>query len=672
MGIKKIFSIKFLGIFIILIICNFALYIMSCNNENDYDSYQTREEYINLINEKIENINNHLGTSLVESKSEDYYKLLKTRYDLLKIKEVKIQQTKTKSFSEFSNFTLNDKISIIIIVMFVLFIGRPEEDFLDLISTTKKSKRQYNINNIFAIFLLVIVSVIMNFGLLIMYSFLKNKDIRTLMYAVQNAYSWCLSGSITSIRNELVLICLGEILKLFVIGLLMYLLINILKSRSLKLLIISMALVIEFIFFNFVNTNKISTILKTVNIFKPVSDLYKDYGLIGIGKYWIEIYEFYNYSLIFLMIALLLISINFHYEYKKLVLSNVKNKLNCTYNCILLELKKILIMQNNLSFILMIIVIVLSINLTSGGYISEEDIEIKQYYKAVNGDYEEKTDDFINECDKTIALYEKIKDEIGGSGDYISDLSRYKKLKERVERIQERLKNLSDEGMINLKVLDEIKFNNIFNTNGNTYTTILMILNLIAIAFISVGSNTFEKRNETKYLIRTTRKGKSQFLIKTYIIKLAIIILLTIGINLIWYETITKTYALKDYELSASIRSLTLFESFGFDISVRNMFISMVILRLLIGILLSILLISLSYICSDLWSYGIGALIILVSFLKPVQTTVLRYVSIVDYYIGTKLFTGKYVKLSILILFVVLFMLDIILIRKAIKKWTID
>ncbi|SEG09008.1 hypothetical protein, partial [Lachnospira multipara] len=144
------------------------------------------------------------------------------------------------------------------------------------------------------------------------------------------------------------------------------------------------------------------------------------------------------------------------------------------------------------------------------------------------------------------------------------------------------------------------------------------------------------------------------------------------GINLIWYETITKTYALKDYELSASIRSLTLFESFGFDISVRNMFISMVILRLLIGILLSIILISLSYICSDLWSYGIGTLIILVSFLKPVQTTVLRYVSIVDYYIGTKLFTGKYVKLSILILFVTLFMLDIILIRKAIKKWTID
>ena len=288
MGLKKIFNIRFLGIFIILIICNFALYIMSCNNENDYDSYQTSEEYKDLINEKIENINNHLGTSLVEDNSEDYYKLLKTRYDLLKMKKVKIQQTQTISFSEFSDFSLNDKISIIITIVFVLFLGRPEDDFLDLISTTKKSKRKYNINNIFAIFIVVIMSVLLNFGLLIVYSFLKNNDIKILTYAVQNVYSWRLSGITTSIRNALIYICLDEILKLFVIGLLMYLLINILKSRSLKLLIISIVLLIEYIFFNIVSTSKIITILKTINIFKPVSDLYKNYGIIGIGKYWIE------------------------------------------------------------------------------------------------------------------------------------------------------------------------------------------------------------------------------------------------------------------------------------------------------------------------------------------------------------------------------------------------
>ena len=329
-------------------------------------------------------------------------------------------------------------------------------------------------------------------------------------------------------------------------------------------------------------------------------------------------------------------------------------------------------MQNNLSFILVTIVVVLSINLTSGGYISEDDIEIKQYYNYVNGDYEEKTDDFINNCESTIIFYEEVEEGFAESGTYSSEISRLKRLKERVKEIQERLENLTDEGMINLKVLDEIKFNNLFNINGNTYTTILMILNLIAIIFISIGSNTFEEKNETKYLIRTTKKGKGQFLTKTYIIKLGINLILSLGINLIWYETIIKIYALKSYELSASIRSLTIFENFGYDISVRDMFIALIILRIIIGIMLSIILISISYIESDLCAYIIGAAIILVSFLKPIQTTILQYISGVDYYIGIKFFTGEYVKSSLIILFAVMIILDIILIRKAIKRWIID
>jgi hypothetical protein len=280
LGFKRLLNIKFIGVFIIACIINVSLYIVFCNSEISYEELKNSEEYNEYIAEKIDNIDTHIKTSLVEQESESYYRLLKTKYDLSNLRKVEIKKIETKSFNEFSTFNIDDMISIFIVVFFVFFLGRPEDDFLDLIDTTKHSKKRYNIYNILSILLLVIITVTVNFVLPIIVSNIKNGDFNTLNYAVQNSNIWKLSALLVNIKEAYLYILSTEILKLFCIGLLSYYFINIFKSRSFRMLMFAVFLLVESSIMAIKSSAKIITILKTINIFQSVKNLFSAYNLI--------------------------------------------------------------------------------------------------------------------------------------------------------------------------------------------------------------------------------------------------------------------------------------------------------------------------------------------------------------------------------------------------------
>lgn len=92
LGFKRLLNIKFVGVFIIACIINVSLYIVFCNNEISYEELKNSEEYNEYIAKKIDNIDNHIKTSLVEQESESYYRLLKTKYDLSNLRKVEIKK----------------------------------------------------------------------------------------------------------------------------------------------------------------------------------------------------------------------------------------------------------------------------------------------------------------------------------------------------------------------------------------------------------------------------------------------------------------------------------------------------------------------------------------------------------------------------------------------------
>jgi hypothetical protein len=656
LGFKRLLNIKFIGVFIIACIINVSLYIVFCNSEISYEELKNSEEYNEYIAEKIDNIDTHIKTSLVEQESESYYRLLKTKYDLSNLRKVEIKKIETKSFNEFSTFNIDDMISIFIVVFFVFFLGRPEDDFLDLIDTTKHSKKRYNIYNILSILLLVIITVTVNFVLPIIVSNIKNGDFNTLNYAVQNSNIWKLSALLVNIKEAYLYILSTEILKLFCIGLLSYYFINIFKSRSFRMLMFAVFLLVESSIMAIKSSAKIITILKTINIFQSVKNLFSTYNLIGIGKYWISFFEFYLFVVFLLTLVLMLMGITIKFN-NTFSFSRFIERVHLKNNYHLLELKKIIISQNVLSFLLMIIVVMVSLKLTTGYSITEQDIQIKQYYNAVNGDYEDKTLSYIDNIDGYIEMYRDISTRVGDSSIFSGKIYEYEKIKEEILAIRDRLVELSNKGIKNVQVLDEIKFNNLLNKNGRNYMISMVFIMLLVVVFVSTGTHSFEKKNEVTYLIRSTVKGKTFFLARIYAIKLVIIFITLVMINMFCYENIKYSYVLKPYELNASIQSITMFECFEHDITIKEMFFILILIRVCLGILVSTILISISFIYSDMSAYLVSIVICF---------------GIYRYFLGIDLFSLKIPIIELSVIMIALLAISVILVRRAIKKWTID
>lgn len=230
-------------------------------------------------------------------------------------------------------------ISIFIVVFFVFFLGRPGDDFLDLIGTTKHSKKKYNRYNILSILLLAITTVTVNFILPIIVSNIKNGDFNTLNYAVQNSNIWKLSALFVNIKEAYLYILSTEILKLFCIGLLSYYFINIFKSRSFRMLMFAVFLLLEYSIMAIKSSAKIITILKTINIFQSAKNLFSTYNLIGIGKYWISFFEFYLFVVFLLTLVLMLMGITIKFN-NTFSFSRSIERVHLKNNYHLLELKK--------------------------------------------------------------------------------------------------------------------------------------------------------------------------------------------------------------------------------------------------------------------------------------------------------------------------------------------
>lgn len=185
----------------------------------------------------------------------------------------------------------------------------------------------------------------------------------------------------------------------------------------------------------------------------------------------------------------------------------------------------------------------------------------------------------------------------------------------------------------------------------------MVFIMLLVVVFVSTGTHSFEKKNEVTYLIRSTVKGKTFFLARIYAIKLVIIFITLVMINMFCYENIKYSYVLKPYELNASIQSITMFECFEHDITIKEMFFILILIRVCLGILVSTILISISFIYSDMSAYLVSIVICF---------------GIYRYFLGIDLFSLKIPIIELSVIMIALLAISVILVRRAIKKWTID
>jgi hypothetical protein len=114
---------------------------------------------------------------------------------------------------------------------------------------------------------------------------------------------------------------------------------------------------------------------------------------------------------------------------------------------------------------------------------------------------------------------------------------------------------------------------------------------------------------------------------------------------------------LKSYELNASIQSITMFECFEHDITIKEMFFILILIRVCLGILVSTILISISFIYSDMSAYLVSIVICF---------------GIYRYFLGIDLFSLKIPIIELSVIMIALLAISVILVRRAIKKWTID
>lgn len=553
-----------------------------------FDNMEYAEAFKENVNANIEQSEKLIKTGFFKPGSTAYMNILKTRYDLMKIRDIEVGVDNGRAMKSILEENISHFMLLVIIIAVVYsFLSERKKGLWELVHIAPAGRAVLAVKRAFILGLISLVScIIMYLGMAII-AFSIHGGVGGLNSLIQNDPDFMISEFCVT-RLQYLLMYVGfSALSMWMAGMFVWAVLSAVSNQSFAAVIVAVIGVTEYLLYRNINYKSRYNILKHFNIFKAIlpSEIFMKYRNWGFGG---GIWSHFTTTLLLMLILLVIffvVAVTFNVFLrpvrKKSYLTKMFEKIAAQISRLIAklpmvfkELYKNLIIQKGVVIIALALLFVVNNRIKYGEIISEKDsIENEFYAQAENMTY---GDELVAIKDDWVAQTEEVRQkmiemQMEGKGDtseykaLAREHSRLSTISKCAEKNVESLEKLSEKG-IEARIIKPFKYRDIFGYRIRNNQQMIDLITAFVVIMLCFSIYSFETRQSTVNIIKSSKNGRSRF----YLLKLATVSVQVLLVWAIFYGynlyNIFKVY--EPEHLSYPIQSLLFMKDFPIKISI--------------------------------------------------------------------------------------------------------
>ncbi len=626
---------------------NWRKELVQIYQENKGDSEQSKKlaravnneitsqmNYIDSYDENISEIANQaqkmIGLDIYSDKnSYGYHNILKTAYDLKKLSGIELNVSSNISVDRFFDYGLAKFFLMALMVITVGFFDISETGFRVVIRTTKRGRFFLNLQRLLIIFIFSMVYSILIYLPQLAISFGMYGGTADVLHLLQSDVRYQYSMLVASKLEYILLFVFMQGAGAIVIGLLCWLVQSVIKEKNISFFIFVLIAAAEYIFYCNASNNALLRFLRYVNIFTYIDadNILGTYENWGKGTYIINRISLVAWSIVLCIAAFSVLNILYN-TYKKTFSSSLKlpktlirlkNNLYAFMSGapnFVKEFNKTMLVQKGYVIAILLLLYLYNRGLGIAPTLSDAELQLREYYNAVNGDAYEASDQYISYIENWIESAKKDILKFEDENDVISSEKLSNELKEKEEILEEireqvlSVRELNDSGC-SAGIINRYNAENRYGMRINSYINEYVLAAILAVILMLFRTFYIERSSHMQMVIKVTAKGRGKYLADRILVSCAICFICALAVNLVFMLRLNNLFPVSEYEQSYCIHSIKQFEQFPFHISVQQFDILMLVIRLAAILLISIIVMGFSMLADSGKALALSSILII-------------------------------------------------------------
>lgn len=639
--------------------------------------------YDDEIAEKISQADKQIKINLYKKGSFGYNNLLKGKYDLKKLENVKLQCVPLAAERSVVSYKYVSYFVTIIMIILVWKFKNTFSGFGTIVKSSRKGRLFLALKRFGILILISVLSTLIMYVGIIFSAFIRYGGTEVLKAAIQSDSIFRFSLLKINHLQFFLLLVFSSVLSSLAAAGLTWLFLLVFRDRVEAVVGLVIFMLVEFVLYRITYNNLIARFFKYINIFNflNLSDriIYSENW--GLGKYLISSFALSVIGMIVTIIIVMGVNmwissgiwsgIIIESELLKSFIKKIKRK-TAAFPVWAKEFKKILFVQKNIVVIAGILGFSVIYEFGVSGISAENRADLMAYYDYAQGEPYEKTDNYIKDIDMWLEGANKSLSDMGGNliaeRDMKSLISKKQELKSSIESQRDRARQLIENGEKNIRIVDDAKVSARYGMRVNIYNMNIFVVLLIFAIFASVRIFRQENNSNMDVIIRSCKNGNS------FIWKKTVYMIITVGITaavtfIIQSISINRAYPMETYEWQASIQSIEMFKNIGINITFLQMEIISLTMRILILAEVTFITIYMSLILDESVVTFLGILILLPYILENIGITLLNKISIVGIFANYEIFKSQ-TGITTMVIFMLGFIgIGVVTCIKGVHKW---
>lgn len=662
---------------------NRQVHIYTYKNALNYIDYISN--YGELIDAVIKQTNVKLHSGLYNN-GFGYYNLLKGKYDINKLTEIKLKPVNSRAAEKVYNYQIGGMISAVVMLVMVCVFKYNQKGFETIVRTTKKGRIMLSLKRCVVAIAVAVITNILMFLPILCIAYIRYGGIECIDCLIQSCEKFAYVPYIITYGDLFLLMLIFNIISSIACAFVFWLFIKLFSERTISILGIILFLLVEYLLYNISYNNLIASFFKNVNIINYIymCNAFINYDNWGISQNLITTFSLsltgaivticITAAIVIYLSATLWDGIKIKSEFIERVKRSIKYKL-AYMPVIIKEFKKIICFQKVGIIVCALLVVVTTYKFGLAGLISEDEIQLKDYYDYVQGDAYEKTDEYLTDLQEWITNARQLLQMYKESDDIlsVSEISKAiddkMKLYNSVTDKAEKVRALNGSGIENVKIVDSESLSRRYGARSSIYTCNIsfMILTFIVLAY----SRTFimEKQNKTENIIRATKNGGLSFIRKKCLLEIFISEAVVSLLFFIQLYRVNMAFPMKNYELNAAIQSIEVFQDSEIKVTFLQLEIMCFTIRIIITAILTIIIALLSLLVEESVIYVCAIVSVIPYILECIGVKMFKNISLVEYFSVYTRLADSHMLIHYLLFFIIISLLMVCVVMRGVRKW---
>ena len=583
-----------------------------------YAKLQTQLEYISCYKDKLSNIFTQAESIkeisvFSDPNSFSQKNINKTVKDYSVLKQISPKFDNYESVASVMSFdTIHYVILIFIIWIVYQFFSERKNGLHEIVFTTKDGRKKLAVKRLSLLFIGIAAFTILMYAVIFITSVYIWGGFTEYTASVQSIPMFFDFTVPMSIIEFLAFFILLKIIFLFAVALIIWLVMSIIHNRHIAFAVLGIIFTVEYVFFHFIIVQSNFAVLKFINIIYLINpvNIIVNYRNMPFFLTILNTRLALIISGVFLVVIFSILNITVNNKIRpiyspspieKFLMKQTKkiriffNKRIANLSPINMEIYKILFSQKGIVVIIVLIYVVFSgVKTNNNIYYGSVDSILNEFYKNYGGEPDKSAYDYIANLTSEIEEAEEqfrqarvdYNNGIIDEKEISTAINRYYALDDKrnalkvINQVNEYIEDLKEETGIQAWFVNNYGYNFLLGEDSFQRQNSSSLLSLFCVVLLFSGIISFENKNKTTLLIRSSKYGRNRLFLK----KVLAVTTITIFIWAVIYsvELYNACYLYDIDYLSAPVQSLEFLRCIPFKVTIAEFLIQLYILRFLL------------------------------------------------------------------------------------------